>query len=153
MGFNKMGLAVSRPECNVPVRALLNVDNARAILTQCARLKVYYMIGILVVIAAVLFVGWIATRNKAPTEFRVPAWLLLVPLGIFLLYTITIKARLDQTLYSEMLEYQLSGMSKKDYLIHKAGDDRANRSFAASATSAGLLTGSNILGPFLRADR
>lgn len=111
------------------------------------------MMGLLTVIATVILVGWLLTESKPSTEFRVPLWLLAVPASIFVLYGFTVKARLDQTLYTEMLEYQLSGMSKKDYLIHKAGDDRAAKSFAASATSAGLLTGSNILGPFLRADR
>ena len=148
-----MGLGLSRPECNIPVRALIGIDNAKSILTQCSRLRVMWMLGFLGLFTVVLVIGYGLTRNYPDDKFKVPAWLSLLPIAIFTLYAISIKAALDQTLYNESLEYQLSGMTKKDYILHKAGDDRAAKSFAASGMSAGLLTGSNIMGPFLRGDR
>lgn len=120
---------------------------------QCARLKTMWMLGFLGLLAVVCIIGYGLTRNYPSDKFKVPAWLFLIPIGIFFLYTMSLKTAMDQTLYNESIEFQLSGMSKKDYLVHKSGDDRASKSFAASATSAGLLTGSNILGPFLRGDR
>lgn len=54
---------------------------------------------------------------------------------------------------SEKLEFGLSDMSKKEYLNFKVGDDRTRTNFMASATSASILTGSALLGPFLRGDR
>lgn len=148
-----MGTGLSRPECNIPVRSLIGVDNASAILMQCSRLKVMWMLGFLGLIAIVCIIGYAVTRNYPSNKFKVPAWLFLLPVSVFMLYTLSIKTAMDQTLYNESIEFQLSGMSKKDFLVHKSGDDRAAKSFAASATSAGLLTGSNILGPFLRGDR
>ena len=132
------------------MRTLINVDNARAILTQCARLRVVYMLGFLGIITLVLFFGFLLTRNNASTEFKVPAWLMLIPLAIFLLYSITVKAKLDQQLYNELIEYQLSGMAKKEYIVHKAGDDRSKTPFVASVTSAGILGGVGVLGPWMR---
>jgi len=148
-----MGTNVSRPECNVPIRMLIGIDNSSSILMSCARHRVAYMWGLTFVFTTVLLVGWSLTREKESTEFRVPIWLVPVPLTLALLYAANVAYQSELDLATERIEQQLSGMSKKDYLNYKIGDDRATRSFMASATSAGILASSGILGPFLRGDR
>jgi hypothetical protein len=54
---------------------------------------------------------------------------------------------------AEQMELKLGEMSKKEYINYKIGDDRTSRSLVGSTTSALILSGSNILGPFLRGDR
>jgi len=148
-----MGLRLSRPECNVPLRFLIGVDNSRAILKSCARQKVAYMWGFLLVFIIGILIAFLITRTNDPGYFKVPWWLALIPFAFGVLYQYKMYTNLSLDLASENIEYQLSGMSKKDYINYKIGDDRATKSFAATATSAGLLSGTNILGPFLRGDK
>jgi hypothetical protein len=60
---------------------------------------------------------------------------------------------LNDTLAAEKLEYELSGMSKKEYINFKASDDRLKSSFSGSVFTTGILSGSSVLGPFIRGDR
>jgi hypothetical protein len=148
-----MGLRLSKPECNVPVRFLIGVDNSRTILKSCATEQVYYMWGFLFVITVAVFIGYLLTRNNPIGSFYIPLWLVLVPIAFGILYQTKSYFNMGTDLASENIEYQLSGMSKKDYINYKIGDDRAAKSFAATGTSAGLLSGTNILGPFLRGNQ
>lgn len=111
------------------------------------------MWGFLAVITAALIVGYYITKDKVGTHhFKLPAWLITVPILLAVLFTARSYSATLSQMSTDNIELQLSGMSKKDYLNYKIGDDRTNTSFAASATSAGTLAGSNLLGPFLRAD-
>jgi len=148
-----MGLRLSRPECNLPVRFLIGLDNSRSILRSCAIQQVVYMWGLLLVFTLAIVLAYLFTRNNATGTFYVPLWLVAIPPAFGVLYQAKMSMNLSTDLASERIEYQLSGMSKKDYLNYKIGDDRAAKSFAATATSAGLLSGTNILGPFLRGDK
>lgn len=131
---------------------LLGISNARQIAESCARHKILWMWGFILVISIALFVGFYVTRNRPVTQFKIPAWLVAVPILFVVLYMIRSYGSVVQQMSSDTIEYQLSGMSKKDYLNYKIGDDRTNTTFAASATSATVLAGSNLLGPFIRAD-
>ncbi len=148
----QMGQHVSRPECNIPTRMLLGISNARQIAQNCARHKILWMWGFLGMITIAIVVGYLYTRSKGPSEFKVPAWLIAVPVALAILYAAREYSTTFQQINTDNIEYQLSGMSKKDYLNYKIGDDRTNTSFGASAMSSGLLSGTNVLGPFLRAD-
>lgn len=148
-----MGLSLALPECNIPQRFLLGLDNADSILRECATHRVAYAWGILLVVTVGLAIGASLTQDAAPGRFRIPWWVVILPILLGLLHTMTVYGGLGSSFQTEALEHRLSGMSKRDYLNYKVGDDRTSRSAAASATSAGVLAGSNLLGPFLRADR
>lgn len=148
----QMGQHVSRPECNIPARMLLGISNARQIAQNCARHKILWMWGFLGVITAAIVIGYLVTKSKNASEFKVPAWLIFVPILLGVLYAAREYSSSIHQMQTDSIEYQLSGMSKKDYLNYKVGDDRTNTSFAASAMSSGLLSGTNVMGPFLRAD-
>jgi hypothetical protein len=153
VSFNKMGLRLSRPECNVPVRFLIGIDNSRSILRACAWQQVVFMWGFLLVITIAILIAYLLSRNNAANTFHVPFWLLFVPPAFGIIYQARMSFNLSNDLAAERIEYQLSGMSKKDYINYKVGDDRTAKSFAASATSAGILSATNIAGPFLRGDK
>lgn len=148
-----MGGNVSRPECNVPTRFLLGLDNARAVVRDCARHRIVYMWGFLLVTVLVILIAWAITYDRPSNEFKVPLWLAGLPLLLGLLYGARSASQARSELSTGEIELTLSGMSKRDYLNYKVGDDRTDKSFAASATSATILAGTNVLGPFLRADR
>jgi hypothetical protein len=76
-----------------------------------------------------------------------------IPLLFGAIYTSGTYRSADTLWETEKLEFSLSDMSKKEYLNFKVGDDRTQTNFLASATSATILTGSALLGPFLRGDR
>jgi hypothetical protein len=148
-----MGLQLSRPECNVPVRFFIGLDNSKTILRSCAGQRIAYVWGFLIIISVAIVIGYLFTRTNEPSEFHIPLWLLVVPAAFGVIYQARIASNLHNDLDAEQMEYTLSGMSKKDYINYKVGDDRTSKSFAATATSAGLLSGTNILGPFLRGDK
>jgi hypothetical protein len=148
-----MGASLALPECNVPPRFLIGIDNARAVLQRCATHRVAYTWGILAVVTLGLLVAAIVTADNPPDKLKVPWWIILLPVAFGLLYAFMSLRNLDGTYDTEVISHKLSGMSKKDYLNYKVGDDRTSRSAYAGATSAGVLAGSNLLGPFLRADR
>lgn len=56
-------------------------------------------------------------------------------------------------LESETYEMERSGMTTKEYLNYKIGDDRTTKSLMGSLASSLILSGSGVLGPFLRGDR
>ena len=146
-------MKLALPECNIPPRLLLGIQNSRSILYACARHRVSYALGFLLVTTLVLFVSYLRTRSKPENTFKVPLWLCFIPAAFWLIYAAQSSYSVDRDTSTDAIEFQLSGMSKKDFLNYKVGDDRASKAFAASATSAGLLSGTNLLGPFLRADR
>lgn len=148
-----MGQKLSRAECNVPTRMLINVDGARAILNNCVMHRVAFMWGFLCVIELALIFGYFYTKDHTTNAFHIPAWILCVPILFGLFYALSAHASLTGEMDNEELELKLSGMSHKEYLNYKIGDDRATRSLTGTAMSAGILASSNVLGPFLRADR
>jgi hypothetical protein len=149
----QMGASLALPECNVPPRFLIGIDNAKAVLQRCATHRVAYVWGILAVVTLGLLIAAIVTADNAADKLKVPWWVILLPIAIGLLYSVMSLRDLDGTYDTEVISHKLSGMSKKDFLNYRVGDDRTARSAAAGATSAGVLAGSNLLGPFLRADR
>lgn len=160
MGLGSLGsFGRSGPSaCGVSRRAYLNVENATEIIKECSQHRVAFVWGIVVVIAALLAAGYALTRQNeheaTPRKnFYVPRWTPFVPLLFGLLYTQSATSGALDTWRAEQLEFALSGMPKKEYLQFKVGDDRTNTGFLGTATSAVLLSGTNVLGPFLRADR
>ena len=154
----QIGLVLAKPECNIPARTFLNVENGQAILSVCAMHKMAYIWGLLVVLTLVLMIGAIWTHRYSGSEnpryhFYVPPWVVPIPLLFGVLYTSGAYRSTDVLWASENLEFSLSDMSKKEFLNFKVGDDRTDKNFLASATSATILTGSALLGPFLRGDR
>jgi hypothetical protein len=131
---------------------LIGISNARQISLICSRHKILWAWGFLLVITVGLVLGYFYTKSRPTNEFKVPIWLLLVPATFGILYAARQYSYSLQQLNTDNIEIQLSGMSKKDYLNYIIGDDRANQAFLSSATSATMLSGSNVLGPFLRAD-
>lgn len=112
-----------------------------------------YAFGFLSVATLVLVVSYFRTNGSPSGSFKVPLWLCFIPTLFLLIYAAQSSSSVDNDTATDAIEFQLSGMSKKDFLNYKVGDDRASKAFAASATSAGILSGTNLLGPFLRADR
>jgi hypothetical protein len=151
-GF-KIKMKLGLPECNIPPRFLIGLQNSKSILLQCARHKVAYVLGFLVVVTAVIVIGYFRTKDDPTNSFQVPLWLCFLPAVFFFLYAGQSSFNVERDTSRDAIEYQLSGMTKKDFLTYKVGDDRAATSFLGSATSAGILSGVNLLGPFLRADR
>ena len=143
---------MSRPECNIPSRMLIGISNARQISLICSRHKILWAWGLLTMITLGLTLARYLTKDRPSTAFKVPSWLIAVGPIAGILYAARIHNYSEQQLFTNSIEHQLSEMPKKDYLNYKVGDDRAALGFISSATSAGLLSGSNILGPFLRAD-
>lgn len=131
---------------------LLGLDNAEAILMSCARHRVAFVLGLVTVVCLLILIGYYWTADAAPGAFKVDLWLLLIPLGFAFVYSASVGRNLRVELAREQLEYTLSGMSKRDYVNYKVGDDRTAKAFAGSATSATLLAASGIMGPFLRGD-
>jgi hypothetical protein len=148
-----MGLRVSKPECNVPTRMLIGVTNAGSIITSCALHKIAFLFGFLLVVEAVIAIGYWLTRTNEPGIFRVPIWLLVVPIAFGALYALSMRASAEMDLATETIEYQLSGMNKKEYYNYKIGDDRTAKSLTGSALGSGILASSAVLAPFLRGDR
>lgn len=137
---------------------MLNVNNSREVIRECTRQKSAYVWGIVLIATVSLFVAFLLTRQYQNEEqprkhFFVPAWLIGLPPVFGLFYTWNAEAREMTSWSTEELEYSLSGMPKKEYLQFKANDDRAAKSFLGTATSAGVISATNILGPFLRGDR
>lgn len=119
-----------------------------------------YFWGVLFIAFLVLFVASFMTSGAADEgspryHFYVPLWVSFVPLlfGLVYTYSMTQMSSTDLAWNTEKLEFSLSDMNKKEYLNFKVGDDRTNKNFLASLTSASILSGSALLGPFLRADR
>jgi hypothetical protein len=155
---NKMGGSPSKPSCSITRRSLLNVENARDVIRDCTKERVAYVWGIVFIATVSLLIAHIMTRNYEADDhprkhFYVPLWVAGLPLlfGIFFSYNATDRELASWT--SEELEFSLSGMPKKEYLQYRANDDRAQKGFIGTATSAGIISGTNILGPFLRGDR
>jgi hypothetical protein len=148
-----MGQDVSLPECNIPSRLLIGVENHKKILLSCSRHKVVYALGFALVVTIFLTVGYFMTRDEPDTAFKIPAWLIFVPPVLLILYSSNIYSNVMNTFSADQIEQQLSGMSKKDYLNYKIGDDRTSKSVFGTTTNAAILSGSNIMGPFLRQDR
>jgi len=140
------------PQCNIPERMLIGLENAPEILRTCKSHSIAYYFGVALIITTFLFMGFLFTMDEPETNFKVPLWIVVIPFLFLLIYAISRSRSVNLGYDSEMLEMQLSGMSKKDFLNYKIGDDRSKLGFAASATSAGVLAGTNILGPFLRGD-
>lgn len=151
---NKMGLRLSRPDCNLSVRSLLQIDNAREILKSCVSHRISYMSGTLLVLFVVLLWAHVQTRNKDPTtNVVIPLWLVSVPVMFCLVYAYTVQQSVLQEFDTERAEFMLSGMTKRDFLNYRIGDDRASKAFQGTLTSAALLSGTNLLAPYFRADR
>lgn len=154
-----MGAGPSKPSCAISKRALLNVQNAKDILTDCAVQRIAYVWGIVFVFTLTCAVGYALTQqheNESPEprkNFFVPLWLTAVPILGGLVYTYRLREADLAHYKTEELEFSLSDMTKRDYLQYKANDDRTGKSFLGTATSAAILSGTNILGPFLRGDR
>lgn len=148
-----MGLRVSKAECNVPTRMLIGVNNASSIISACAQHKIAFLFGFLIVIEAAIAVAYWLTRTNEPGVFKVPLWLLVLPIAFGTLYALSMRAAVEIDLATETIEYQLSGMNKKEYYNYKIGDDRTSKSLAGSALGSGILASSAVLGPFLRGDR
>lgn len=149
-----MGLELSKPECNINPRFFIGVEKSEEIFSMCAMHKIYWALGLLVIFSLALVVGYYITKdNDSNTALVIPLWLVFVPFLFFLMYASSLKKNMNRTFHRESLEQKLSGMDKKDYLNYKAGDDRANKGFLGSATSASILASSNILGPYFRSDR
>jgi FtsH-binding integral membrane protein len=129
---------------------LIGIDNAEIILDSCSRHKILFWLGFALVATASLAIGYALTRNDE--IFKIPFWLIFVPTVVLLFYAGTIAQSLKQSWRNESIEHKLSGMNKKDFLGYKIGDDRASKSLGATALSSAVLSGSSILGPFLRAD-
>jgi hypothetical protein len=154
-----MGAGPSKPSCAISKRALLNVQNAKDILTDCAKQRIAYVWGVVFIFTLTCLVGYLLTQqheNESPEprkNFFVPLWLTGVPILGGLVYTFRLKEADLASFKTEELEFSLSDMTKRDYLQYRANDDRTQKSFFGTATSAGILSGTNILGPFLRGDR
>ena len=146
-------MKLALPECNIPPRFLIGIQNSKNVLYMCARHRIMYAFGFLTVATIVLLVSYIRTRSHEEGSFKVPLWLCFIPTLFLIIYAAQSASGVDSESATDAIEFQLSGMSKKDFLNYKVGDDRASKAFAASATSAGILSGTNLLGPFLRADR
>ena len=144
-----MGASLGRPECNLPPRMLIGIDNAEHILDNCSRHKILYWLGFAIVATVCIAIGYNYTYNM---DFKIPFWLIFVPLVLLLFYSGSVGRATRLTFRNDLIEQKLSNMSKKDYIGYKIGDDRAAKSFGATAMSSGVLAGSSILGPFLRAD-
>lgn len=154
-----MGSGPSKPACSVTRRALLNVANAKDIISECAKQKMAYTWGIVLVFTVTFFIGYMLTNaheddSPQPRKaFFVPIWLTALPPVAGLVYSLRLREADLVSFKAEELEYSLSDMTKRDYLQYRANDDRTSKSFFGTATSAGILSGTNILGPFLRGDR
>ena len=61
--FKQIGLVLAKPECNVPSRVFLNVENGQAILSICAMHKMAFVWGLLVVLTGILVIGAILTSK------------------------------------------------------------------------------------------
>ena len=136
------------------------MDNGRTIVNICEMHRLGYFWGVLFIAFLVLFVSSFLTHNAADEtspryHFYVPLWVSFVPLlfGFVYTYAMTQMGSSDLAWKTEKLEFSLSDMNKKEYLNFKVGDDRTNKNFLASLTSASILSGSALLGPFLRGDR
>jgi hypothetical protein len=108
-----------------------------------------YWFGFAIVATIVLTVAYFLTEDDI---FKIPFWLIFFPTAVLLFYASSVGRAMKQTLRNESIEQKLTGLTKKDYIGYKIGDDRSAKSFGASALSSGVLSGSAILGPFLRAD-
>lgn len=144
---------LSKPECNVPTRMFLGVENAADILRTCAKHRIFYIFGFMTIVTVFILIGYASTKNNSDQDFHVPLWLIVVPALYVIYFSISVLKSLNDTLASEKLEYELSGMSKKEYINFKSGDDRLKTSFSGSLITTGLLSGSSVFGPFLRGDR
>lgn len=137
---------------------MLTLGNAKDIVAQCAQQKVAYVWGIVIIISIVLLIGVLATRDYQDEQFPrkhfyVPVYMPAVPLLFGIFYTYNATERDLMAWKAEELEYSLSNMPKKEYLQYRVGDDRTNKSFFGTATSAAIISGTNLLGPYIRADR
>jgi hypothetical protein len=153
-----MGGSPSKPSCSITRRSLLNVENARDVIRDCTKERVAYVWGIVFIATVSLLVAHIMTRDYEDDDhprkhFYVPWWVAGLPpvFGVFYSFRATERELASWT--TEELEFSLSGMPKKEYLQYRANDDRAQKGLLGTATSAGIISGTNILGPFLRGDR
>jgi amino acid transporter len=131
----------------------LGVENAVEILKTCARHRIFYILGFMTIVTLVIFIGYVSTKDNEPTDFHVPIWLIALPALYVIYFSFSVLKSLNDTLAAEKLEYELSGMSKKEYINFKASDDRLKSSFSGSVFTTGILSGSSVLGPFIRGDR
>ena len=141
---------ISKPECNMPTRMFLGVENASIILRKCAQHRVVYLIGFMTIVTIVLIIGYEFTKKNSTNDFHVPPWILFLPAIYVIFFAFNSFNNLKSNLSAESLEYDLSGMTKKEFINYKSGDDRLSKSFSGSVFTTGLLSGSSVLGPFIR---
>ena len=149
-----MGLEMSKAECNLHSRYFIGTKRSNEIITSCAKHKIFWFLGLTVILTVCLIAVYLSLRNNdGITALRVPLFIVFIPLALFIVYVFTIGPNSARVFKKESLEQELSGMDKKEFLTYKAGDDRARLGFLGSATSASILASSNVLGPYLRADK
>ena len=149
----QIGSGLSRVECNVPPRFLIGLKDAPNILSECSRHSIAYLFGFALVITAVIFVSHLLTESNGPDAFHVPIFIVPIPLVLVFFYATFAQSNLHNMLESETYEMERSGMTTKEYLNYKIGDDRTTKSLMGSLASSLILSGSGVLGPFLRGDR
>lgn len=149
-----MGVEISKAECNLNTRYFIGHKNSAQILEICGKHKMFWALGFAIITTiALFFVYWMTRNNDPNSALTLPIWIAFSPIVLFFIYSLSIQKNQRRLLAKESLEHELSGMERKEYLNYKAGDDRATKGFFGSATSAGILSGTNILGPYIRADR
>lgn len=144
-----MGSSLGKPECNLPSRMLIGIDNAELILDNCSKHKILFWLGFAIIATIGISIGYAMSRDQ---EWQIPFWSIFLPFVILLFYSGSIGRSTRQIFRNEVVEQKLTNMSKKDYISYKIGDDRTSKSFGATAMSSAVLAGSSVLGPFLRAD-
>ena len=137
----------------MPPRFLIGLKEAPSILSECARHNIAYLLGFAIVITIVIFLSYLATQSNGPDAFHVPFFIIPIPLVLVFFYATFAQSNLKNMLDSETYELERSGMSTKEYLNYKIGDDRTTKSLMGSLASSLILSGSGVLGPFLRGDR
>lgn len=152
-----------RTECLIPLRNFLGTKIGGDIARSCGEMKIYWTLGLCLVLFAGLLWGHFASQrrdddyDKTDTTLVtipvvLPIWLPFLPLAYAAITSFTAVSAAKQFWMSENLFFETSDMPKKEFLQYRVGDDRAHYSSTVAAAGTAFIGNTALFGPFLRAD-
>jgi hypothetical protein len=153
---------MSRVECKIPLRNFLGSGYGLDVARSCGHMRIAWVLGACTVVSlGLLYSHYVTKRQEAqyvadpvgrqPT-IVVPLWLALIPL-FYAIYTYLTAVNSAETYWkTEELHFNTAEMNKKEYITHRAGDDRLGRSSGVSIANTAAIASSALFGPLLRGD-
>lgn len=140
--WHNMGAWMSNPNCGVPVPQMVGVAGNVGIVEACAAANVPWVCGFLGIVAIVLVIlslTWKRKDGDGNTTSVVPLWSAAIPLGLAAAWGVVAVPLARARLRVAEADIATSGMSKRDWLMHRAADDRTAGQIAGAIGASGVI--------------